>query len=180
MAELNEPKTLLMGRIGAPHGIRGEVRIQSYTADPLALAGYGPLATDRPGLTLTILSARPARDVIIARLEGVNDRSAAERLNGVELYVARDRLPPADDPDDFYHADLIGLRARLTDGTELGSVVALPNFGADDLIEIRDPRSGDSFLYPFTRQVVPEIRIAEGYLVIDPPLEAEPGDEEPD
>lgn len=179
MAQAGDNK-LLMGRIGAAHGIRGEVRIQSFTEDPLALTTYGPLATDKPGLTIRILSARTTTNVLVARLEGVNDRNAAERLNGVELYVDRAMLPDTDDEDDFYHADLIGLKARLADGSEIGEVLAVPNFGAGDLIEIRDPRSGDTYLYPFSKAVVPEVRIAEGYLLIDPPIEAEPGEEEPD
>lgn len=170
---------LLMGRIGSAHGIKGEVRIQSFTADPLALADYGPLTTGKPGLTVTILSARTNTNVLVAKLEGVNDRSAAEKLNGVELYVDRALLPATGDEDDFYHADLIGLDARLGDGSVLGEVIAVPNFGAGDLIEIRDPRTGDTYLYPFTRKVVPEVHPQAGYLVIEVPIEADPGDEEP-
>jgi 16S rRNA processing protein RimM len=170
---------LLMGRIGAAHGIKGEVRIQSFTEDPLALASYGPLSTNKPGLTIKILAARTTTNVLVARLEGINDRNAAEKLNGVELYVDRALLPDTDD-DDFYHADLIGLKARLADGSEIGEVMAVPNFGAGDLLEIRDPRSGDTYLYPFSKAVVPEVRVADGYLLIDPPIEAEPGEEEPD
>jgi 16S rRNA processing protein RimM len=171
---------LLMGRIGAAHGIKGEVRIQSFTEDPLALVSYGPLSTDKPGLVIKILSARTTTNVLVARLEGVNDRNAAEKLNGVELYVDRALLPETEDDDDFYHADLIGLKARLADGSEIGEVMAVPNFGAGDLLEIRDPRSGDTYLYPFSKAVVPEVRIKDGYLLIDPPIEAEPGEEEPD
>jgi len=171
---------ILMGRIGAAHGVRGEVRIQSFTEDPMALVDYGPLATNKPGLTITILSARTTTNVLVARLEGVNDRNAAEKLNGVELYVPRSLLPEPEDEDEFYHADLIGLVARLADGSEIGTVAALPNYGAGDLLEIRNTRSGDVFLYPFTKAVVPEVHVAEGYLVIEPPIEAEPGEEEPD
>jgi 16S rRNA processing protein RimM len=171
---------LLMGRIGAAHGIKGEVRIQSFTEDPMALAGYGPLATGKPGLTVEIVAARLAGSVLVCRLKDVADRNAAERLNGVELFVDRAKLPPADDPDDFYHADLVGLEARLTDGTVLGTVTAVPNFGAGDLVEVRDPRSGDTYLYPFTRAAVPHIHLKDGFLVIDPPIEAEMGEEEPD
>ncbi len=171
---------LLMGRIGAAHGIRGEVRIASYTEDPLAITRYGPLSTNRPGLTIEIVSARATSSVIVARLKGITDRTAAEKLNGVELYADRGVLPEVDDADDFYHADLIGLEARLTDGTVLGKVSAVPNFGAGDLLEVRDPRSGDTFLYPFTKAAVPEVHVKAGYLVIDPPVDAEPGEEEPD
>ena len=169
-----------MGRIGAAHGIKGEVRITSFTEEPLALADYGPLATDKPGLMIEIESARATTNVLVARLKGVTDRNAAEKLNGVELYVDRDKLPPTADEDDFYHADLIGLEARLIDGSVLGTVTAIPNFGASDLIEVRDGRSGDTFLSPFTKQVVPEVHLRDGYLVIEVPLDSDPGEEEPD
>lgn len=180
MSEGTAQKKLLMGRIGAAHGIRGEVRITSFTENPLAIVDYGPLATDRPGLTVEIIAARATSNVIVARLKGVTDRTAAEKLNGVELYADRAILPPAEDEDDFYHADLIGLEARLTDGSIIGKVTAVPNFGAGDLIEVRDPRSGDTFLYPFSRATVPHVHLKEGYLVIDPPVDADPGEEEPD
>ncbi len=171
---------LLVGRIGAAHGIKGEVRVQSFTEDPLALVSYGPLSTNRPGLTIRILAARTTTNVLVARIEGVTDRNAAEKLNGVELYIDRALLPEPEDEDDFYHADLLGVRAQLADGTSLGTVSAIPNFGAGDLIEVRDERTGDTYLYPFTKAVVPDIRIDDGYLVIDPPIEADPGEEEPD
>ena len=145
-----------MGRIGAAHGIGGEVRIQSFTEEPLALAYYGPLATNRPGLVIEIESARATTNVLVARLKGIKDRTAAEKLNGVELYIDRDKLPPAEDDDDFYHADLIGLEARLSDGSVVGKVTAIPNFGASDLLEVRDERTGDTYLYPFTKAVVPD------------------------
>jgi 16S rRNA processing protein RimM len=174
------PKKLLMGRIGAAHGIKGEVRIQSFTDEPLALLDYGPLTTNKPGLVIEIETARATTNVLVARLKGVTTRDAAEKLNGVELFVDRAKLPPPDEDDDFYHADLIGLDARLGDGSVIGQVTAIPNFGASDLIEVRNARTGDTFLYPFTKAVVPEIRLAEGYLVIEVPIEAEPGEEEPD
>ena len=173
-------KRLLMGRIGAAHGIKGEVRILSFTEEPLALKNYNPFTTNKPGLTIEIETARATTNVLVARLKGVTDRTAAEKLNGVELYVDRNRLPPPDDDDDFYHSDLIGLDARLGDGSVLGKVVAIPNFGASDLIEVRDERTGDTYLYPFTKAVVPHVHVAEGYLVIEVPIEAEPGEEEPD
>lgn len=171
---------ILMGKIGAAHGIKGEVRITTFTGEPEAIASYGPLDTDRAGLTITIEAARLNKNVLVARVKGVHDRNAAELLNGVSLFVDRSRLPDPDDEDDFYHADLIGLDARLDTGVSIGEVSALLNYGAGDLLEVRDPRSGDTFLYPFTKAVVPTIRIADGFLVIAPPLDAEPGEEEPD
>lgn len=169
-----------MGRIGAAHGIKGEVRITSFTQDPLAIAAYGPLATDRAGVTVSIAKARLAKSVLIAALEGVTDRNAAERLNGVALYIERDRLEDPDE-DEFYHADLIGLRVRLSDGTELGEVTTIANFGSDDLLDIRLSGTGRTVYLPFTKAVVPEIHIADGYLVVIPPegwLEDTPRDPE--
>ena len=164
---------LLMGRIGAAHGIKGEVRIQSYTADPLALTDYGPLSTNRPGLSIEIETARTTTNVLVARIKGVRDRSAAEKLNGIELFIDRDLLPPIEDEDDYYHADLVGLSARLEDGSVLGEVIAVPNFGADDLLEIRKADSGETWFIPFTKLAVPEVHIAAGYVVVVPPVEVE-------
>jgi 16S rRNA processing protein RimM len=171
---------ILVGKIGAAHGIKGEVRITPFTEDPEAIARYGPLATDRAGLTVTIETARVQKTVVVARLKGVSDRTGAERLNGVSLFIDRAVLPEPEEEDEFYHADLIGLEARLEDGTIIGEVAALPNFGAGDLIEIRDPRSGDTYLYPFTKAVVPDIDLDRRILTIIVPLDAEPGEEEPD
>lgn len=164
---------LLMGRIGAAHGIKGEVRIQSYTEDPLALADYGPLSTNRPGLSIEIEAARTTTNVLVARIKGVRDRTAAEKLNGVELYVDRGLLPAIADEDDYYHADLIGLRARLEDGSDLGEVIAVPNFGADDILEIRKAETGETVFIPFTKLAVPEVHIGAGYVVVVPPIEVE-------
>lgn len=165
-------KRLLMGRIGAAHGIRGEVRIQSFTEEPLALKDYGPFSTNRPGLVLEIEAARTTTNVLVARLKGVTDRTAAEKLNGVELYVDRAKLPEIADEDDFYLADLIGLDARLADGTSLGRVLAVPNYGAGDILEIGGPGL-ETRLIPFTRAAVPQVHVAQGYVVVDPPIEVE-------
>jgi 16S rRNA processing protein RimM len=174
------PSLILMGTIGAAHGIKGEVRITSHTQDPEAIASYGPLSTDRGTLKVTIEAARLQKNVLIARLAGIRDRDAAEKLNGVSLFVDRAQLPAHDNEDDFYHADLIGLDARLDTGVSIGRVIALHNHGAGDLIEIQDELNGDTFLFPFTKAVVPTVRIAEGFLIIAPPVDAEPGEEEPD
>lgn len=178
---------VLVARIGAAHGIKGEVRIKAFTADPAALAGYGPLQAP-DGRRFEIETLRPAAgtspDMLVVRLKGVRDRNAAEALNGLDLLVPRDRLPAPED-DDFYHADLIGLAAVTPDGTSLGTVVAVPNYGAGDLLEIA-PKSGATVLVPFTHAVVPEVDIAGGRVVVDPPVglldggdddgdEAEPG-----
>src|SRR5690606_36801868 len=137
--------------------------------DPLALLDYNALETDRAGLTVTIAEARVDEIVLIARIEGITNRNAAESLGGLSLYVRRDRLPAPDDEDDFYPADLIGLEARLEDGSALGRVLAVVNFGADDLLDIRLEGSRRSVYFPFTRAVVPLVDIAGGYLVVVPP-----------
>ena len=171
---------IFLGQIGAAHGIKGQVRIATHTQDPEAIGRYGPLDTDRPGLTITLTKVRLQKNVIVAHIKGISDRTAAEQLNGVSLFIDRSKLPDTEDEDDFYHADLIGLDARLDSGVVIGKVSAVLNFGAGDLIEVRDPQSGDTYLYPFTKAVVPVIDIAEGYLTIVVPLDAPEGEEEPD
>lgn len=176
----NKTNRIFVGQIGAAHGIKGAVRIATHTQDPLAIGSYGPLDTDRPGLVVTLSKLRLHKNVVVAHINGVSDRTAAENLNGVGLFIDRDKLPETEDEDDFYHADLLGLEARLDSGVVLGTVSALPNFGAGDLIEVRDPQSGDTYLYPFTKAVVPTVNVKEGYLTIVVPLDAEEGEEEPD
>ena len=173
MAADASSRKLLMGRIGAAHGIKGEVRIQSFTEDPLGLLDYGPLATNRPGLVIEITDARTTTNVLVARIKGVADRNGVEKLNGVELYIDRDLLPEIEDEDDYYHADLIGLDARLEDGTSLGAIITVPNFGAGDMLEIRNKAGGETRFVPFTKAAVPEVHIAAGYVVVVPPIEVE-------
>lgn len=148
---------VLMGVIGAPHGVRGEVRVKSHTGDPMALGDYGPLF-DKNGNAFAITSIRPSKTVVVVRFKQVNGREAAEALNGTELFVDRSQLPDGElEDDEFFIDDLVGLEAVGTDGARLGSVVAVHNFGADDMIEVRPAGGGRTELYPFTRAVVPEI-----------------------
>lgn len=158
---------VLIARIGAPHGVRGEVRLIAFGDDPFALEDYGPLET-KDGRAFEILGLKLVAEKLIARLKGVTDRTAAEALTNLDLFVARDRLPPPEDDDTFYHADLIGLAAVLPDGAPLGTVIAIPNFGAGDLVEIA-PVRGPTLLVPFTRAVVPEIDLAGRRIVVAPP-----------
>jgi 16S rRNA processing protein RimM len=160
---------ICLGQIGAAHGVRGEVRLYSFTADPAAITSYGPLEAE-DGRVLKIESLRPAKDHFVARIFGIADRSAAERLTNVKLYVPRDRLPPPTDSDEFYHADLIGLAVVDRAGQKLGTVVAVHNFGAGDLIEMR-PEDGDKTeLVPFNETTVPEVDVAAGRLVVALPM----------
>jgi 16S rRNA processing protein RimM len=157
-----------LGQIGAAHGVRGEVRLRSFTSDPAAIADYGPLETE-DGRVLEIEALRPAKDHFVARLSGVRDRDAASALTNLMLYVPRERLPQTQDPDEFYHADLIGLAAVDQTGKTLGTIVAIHNFGAGDLIEIKPHTGGNTELVPFDTTHVPEVDIASGRIVIHPP-----------
>ncbi len=165
MAARSSEQRICVARLGAAHGVRGEVKRWSFTADPAAVAGYGPFETADGGV-VEIEALRPAKDFFVARLKGVADRNAAERLRNVELFVPRDRLPAPEDGDEFYHADLIGLAVVDASGAALGSVVALHNFGAGDIIEVRRAESRDTVMLPFTQAAVPEIDVAGGRIVV--------------
>ncbi|WP_024881273.1 ribosome maturation factor RimM [Methylosinus sp. LW3] len=164
---------VLLGRLGAAHGVRGEIRLQSFTADPSAISTYGPLFDARGARRFVIASLRPiGKDMFVARLEGVRDREAAMALTGVELYLPRAALPEPEE-DEFYLADLEGLRAETPAGETLGVVIAVRNFGASDLLEVRPPAGGETLLFPFTKAVVPIVDLAGGRVVVEPPLEIE-------
>ncbi|WP_316178843.1 MULTISPECIES: ribosome maturation factor RimM [unclassified Bradyrhizobium] len=168
-------KLICVARIGAAHGVRGEVRLWTFTEDPLAVLHYGPLTTKDGSRSFEVAKAREAKDHLVAAIKGVTDRNAAERLNGLELYVPRDRLPETAD-DEYYHADLIGLAAETADGAQLGRVLAIHNFGAGDIIEIAPP-SGSTLMLPFTNAVVPTVDLAGGRVIIELPAEIEGDDE---
>ncbi len=159
-----------VAQIGAAHGLKGEVRLWSFTEDPSAVAQYGALETEDGSRRLEISSLRAAKDCFIAKLHGVNDRNAAEALRNTKLYIERDRLPDTEDDDTFYHADLIGLAAFDADGSKIGDVVAVQNFGAGDIIEVRRA-DNSTVMFPFNEAVVPEIDIEAGRMIIVPPTE---------
>jgi 16S rRNA processing protein RimM len=164
-ARAESSQRICVARLGAAHGVRGEIKLWSFTADPAAVVDYGPFeAAD--GRVIEVETLRPARDFFVARLKGVADRDAAERLRNVELFVPRARLPATDDVDEFYHADLIGLAVVDASGAPLGTVVALHNFGAGDIIEIRRADANDTVLLPFTQATVPQIDVAGGRIVV--------------
>jgi 16S rRNA processing protein RimM len=159
---------ICVGRIGAAHGTRGEVKLWSFTAEPLAIAGYGALESEDGTRSFEIEALRPAKDFLVARFAGVPDRTAAEQLRNIDLYVARERLP-APEADEFYHADLIGLAVVDRRDVTLGAVAAVHNFGAGDLIEVRPARGGMTVMLPFTEAIVPLVDVAAGRIVVDPP-----------
>ena len=162
---------ICVARIGAAHGVRGAVKLWTFTEDPLAVQTYGPLITKDGSRQFEVATAREAKGHLVATLKGVATREEAERLNGIELYVARDKLPATDD-DEYYHADLIGLAAVTAGGAPLGRVIAIHNFGAGDIIEIAPPH-GPTLLLPFTNAVVPTVDLAAGRVVIELPEEIE-------
>jgi 16S rRNA processing protein RimM len=165
---VNDKKRVCVARIGAAHGVRGEVKLWSFTADPFAITQYGPLESADGAQSFEIKALRPGKSCLVARFAGVADRAAAERLNNIELFVPRDRLP-SPEADEFYHADLVGLLVVDRNGGELGRVVAVQNFGAGDLIEIEPLAGGDTVLLPFTEAVVPMVDIAGGRVLANPP-----------
>lgn len=172
-------KLILVGRVSGGFGVRGEVRIGTYTEDPMALARYRTLLREDGSPALTVATARPAKGGIVARCPEVTSKEAADALRGLRLYVPRDVLPSPDE-DEFYLADLIGLAAETAEGEAVGRVKAVHNFGAGDILEI-DPGAGRPTLYlPFTREVVPEVRLGEGRVIVAPPAEVagEPEDED--
>jgi 16S rRNA processing protein RimM len=158
-----------MGVVGAPHGVRGAVRIRTFTDEPAAIASYGALEDEAGArhFTLQIVGSAKGDGMVIAKLSGVADRDRAETVRGLRLYLPRAALPPTGE-DEFYHADLVGLAAMLEDGSRLGTVIAVHDFGAGDVLEIaRD--SGQPVVVPFTRAVVPVVDLAAGRVVLDPP-----------
>ena len=168
------PGKICIARIGAAHGVRGAVKLWSFTEDPLAVTRYGVLATKDGSRSFEIATAREAKDHLVATLKGVATREDAERLNGIELYIAREKLPDTAD-DEYYHADLIGLAAVDAAGAPMGRVIAIHNFGAGDIIEIAPPH-GTSMLLPFTNAVVPTVDLASGRVVIQLPEEIDGDD----
>jgi 16S rRNA processing protein RimM len=165
MAARAAEQRICVARLGAAHGVRGEIKLWSFTADPAAVVDYGPFDTV-DGRVIEIETLRPARDFFVARVKGIADRDAAERLRNVELFVPRARLPATDDADEFYHADLVGLAVVDAAGAPLGTVVALHNFGAGDIIEVRRADANDTVMLPFTQAAVPQIDVAGGRVVV--------------
>lgn len=158
---------ICVGVITGAHGVRGAVRIKSFTANPADMAAYGPVSDESGARCFDLCVTGAAKGVILAKIEGFADRDAAQALKGLRLYVPRSALPEPE-ANEFYHRDLIGLRAELTDGTVLGEVTALQNYGAGDILEVLGGE-GPPLLVPFTGEVVPVVDIEGGRIVIDPP-----------
>ena len=168
MSASRDDTAVCLGAIAGAHGVRGDVRIKTFTEDPLDIAAYGPVRTE-DGRTFTFGAIREAKGGVVASLEGVKDRDEADALKGTRLYVDRDRLGEPEEDDTWYHADLIGLEVRLEDGTKLGEVAAIHDFGAGDLVDVRLEGSRKTVLLPFTAEVVPKVDIAAGVITVVPP-----------
>lgn len=165
MAKLENP--ILMATIGAAQGLRGEVRVRTFTEDPMAIGDYGNLHS-ADGRVFEILDLREAKTVVIVRFRGINDRNAAEALNGLELFIDRDNLPDDElEEDEFYYADLEGLEAVDAEGKSYGKVTSVHDFGAGDLLELKGPGRRPA-LIPFSEAAVLEIDLENGRLLIDP------------
>ena len=157
---------LAIGAVAGAHGVRGQFKVKPFTAAPRDIAAYGPVAAGTRQLTLSVKGVTANGLVIVAAAE-IADRDAAQALRGTELTVARDRLP-APDGDEVYHADLIGLVVTAPDGTAVGRIVALHDFGAGEIVEVK-PSQGPSVMLPFAPEFVPDIDLDGGRVVIDPP-----------
>src|SRR5258705_7714045 len=168
---------ICIARIGAAHGVRGAVKLWTFTEDPLAVQAYGPLVTKDGARSFEVATAREVKGHLVATLKGIATREDAERLTGIELYIAREKLP-ATDENEYYHADLIGLAAVDAAHEPIGRVLAIHNFGAGDIIEIA-PTQGATLLLPFTNAVVPTVDLANGRVVIELPAEIDGDDPSP-
>jgi len=157
-----------VGAVAGAFGVRGEVRLKSFCADPAAIETYAPLTDETGKRQFELRLSRPIKNGFAARLSGVTTKEAADALRGTRLYADRAKLPPLDE-EEFYHADLIGLDVLDTGGTLLGSVKAVLNHGASDLLEIRAAGARQTVLLPFTRAAVPTVDLASGRIIADPP-----------
>ncbi len=159
-----------VAKIGAAHGLRGEVRLQVFTEDPDAVIHYGELESGDGARKFRVSSLRPAKGHFIAKFEGVNDRNASEELTNIELFVTREKFPEIEEDETFYHADLIGLRVEDKSGKSFGVVGAVRNYGAGDMLEVSAKPNAPGTLVPFIEQFVPEVDLKQGRVVIDPPI----------
>jgi len=155
--------------VAAAHGARGLVRLKSFTEAPEDCTAYGPLFNSNGRRAYRVEKIGMHKGQVLVRIEGVTDRTAAEGLRGTRLYIPRSALPKPEDEDEFYHADLIGLEARLADGSKLGLIRAVFDFGAGDSLELAETPNRKPLLVPFTRAVVPTVDLGQGFVLVEPP-----------
>lgn len=174
---MSDARLILVGQVAGGFGVRGEVRVTAFTADPLALKAYGPLLRADGSLGLTLTTARAAKGAVIGRAKEIETREQADALRGLKLFVPRARFPEPDE-DEVYVTDLIGLEARDPAGRVLGRIRAVQNFGASDMLEITPAEGGQTWYLPFTLEATPELHIADGWILAVRPTEV--GEREPD
>ncbi|WP_072395972.1 ribosome maturation factor RimM [Hyphomicrobium sp. CS1GBMeth3] len=174
--ENGSERRVLLGHIAGAHGIKGAVLVRSYTAEPEAIADYGPLEAEDGAAHFDLTVEGATAKGLICRVAGVADRNAAERLKGTALYVARAKLPEPDEGE-YYHTDLIGLSAVTEDGARLGLVTSVLNYGAGDILEVRPEGATRTVLYPMTEAVVRRVDLARSVIVLAPPDEVDAGDQ---
>jgi 16S rRNA processing protein RimM len=163
------PRQVCLGRIGGANGVRGAVNVQTYTDVPEDITAYGALNSEDGAQRYQLKIERRRKSGVIARIVGIDSREAAEALKGTLLFISRADLPDPTDEDEFYQADLVGMRAVDLDGAPLGEVIAVNNYGAGDVLELKPVSGGNSVLLPFNRDVVPHIDKAAAILRIDVP-----------
>ena len=169
-------RLIRIGRVAGAFGVRGEIRIATYTEEPMALLQYGALLDEKGAVCLSVTGSREAKGGLIVRAKGIDNKEQADALRGLVLHVDRSALPPPEE-DEYYLTDLIGLEAVAPNGAHLGKIRSVQDFGAGDLLEVQPP-AGGSWYAAFTREVVPEVDLAAGRVVIDRPSEVSERDEE--
>lgn len=170
-------KLILVGQVAGGFGVKGEVRVTAYTAEPKTLLSYGVLLRADGSIGLTLTAGRAEKSAVVGRAKEIATKEEADALRGLKLFIPRDRLPEPDE-DEFYLADLVGLEARDPDGAVLGTVRSVQNFGADDMLEIAPANGGPTWYLPFTRDAVPDLHLSDGWLLAVRPVEV--GEREPD
>ncbi len=180
----SDSNMIVMGKFGAAQGLKGEIRLQSYTADPFAISTYGTLIS-KDGRQFEITHLRSAKanadkNILIARIKNITDRTAAEQLTNIALYIDRSLLGTPEDENEYFHADLVGLNVETDDKTQLGTVLALFNFGAGDMLEIKPIEGGKSVMLPFTKAAIPEIDINNKRIIVDNAAFLSAKDDKPD
>ncbi|MGC6475131.1 MAG: ribosome maturation factor RimM [Parvibaculales bacterium] len=172
------PALICLGAFAGAHGVRGEVRVKTFTQDPMDLAAYGPVQTEDGRQHFDITAITPDKIGARVRLAGITNREQAQSLKGTRIYISRSALPASDDEDDFYHADLLGLVALDAQGGAWGRVIGVHNFGAEDLLEIKADKNTDTQFIPFTKEYVPDIHLEKGTLTALPVSMVEPENNE--
>ncbi|GAA0640125.1 ribosome maturation factor RimM [Brevundimonas lenta] len=173
----SDSKLILVGQVSGGFGVKGEVRVTAYTADPMALLGYRDLLRADGSTGLTLLSGRPDKVGLVGRAKEIATKEEADALRGLKLFIPRERLPEPDE-DEFYLTDLVGVQARDPEGVVLGTVKSVQNFGADDMLEIAPAAGGQTWYLPFTKDAVPDLHLADGWVLVVRPTEI--GEREPD